>query len=382
MPEAFLVEATRTPVGRRGGGLSDVHPVDLAAAPIRALIDRVGLDPGDVDDVIYGCIDNIGPQSANIARTAWLSAGFPEHVPGVTIDRRCGSSQQAVHFAASSVTAGHADLVIAGGTQHMSSIPIGASYAAGRDHGYEDPVAGSRGWAHRYNEPLFGQLQAADLIAERWSISRNEMERYAFSSHQRALTAQAEGRFRNEIADVAGLARDECPRTPNLEKMQSLAPNIQDGRNTPATSSPISDGAAALLVASERAVEDHGLEPKARIHHISVRGDDPRLMLTAPISATRRALERTGMELADFDVIEVNEAFASVVLAWIREFTPDEDRLNPNGGAIALGHPIGATGARIMTSLLHELDRVHGRFGLQTMCEGGGQANVTIVERA
>jgi acetyl-CoA C-acetyltransferase len=382
MPEAYIVDAVRTPVGRRGGALAGVHPADLGARVISALLDRTEVDPIDVDDVIFGCVDTIGPQAGDIARTAWLVAGFPEQVPGVTVDRQCGSSQQAVHFAAQAVMSGTADLVVAGGVQNMSQIPIASAMTAAEPFGFSDPFSTSEGWWHRYGDEEISQFRAADLIALRWDLSREEMERFALTSHQRAVAAIDSGRFDREIVPVGEMCRDEGPRRETSpEKMAKLAPLRPGGRITAALASQVSDGASAVLVASERAVWEYGLTPRARVHHISARGADPVYMLTAPIQATRHALDRTGMELPDIDLFEVNEAFASVVLAWAKETGADLDRVNVNGGGIALGHPIGATGTKLLTTLLHELERTGGRFGLQTMCEGGGQANVTIIER-
>lgn len=382
MGEAYLVDAVRTPVGRRNGGLAGVHSADLGAAVLRALVDRAGVDPAAVDDVVMGCVDQIGPQAGDIARTAWLAAGLPEEVPGVTVDRQCGSSQQAVHFAAQAVMSGTAELVVAAGVQNMSAIPITAALTAGEPFGFGDPFSGSVGWRARYGDQPVSQFIAAERIAEKWAISREEMEQFALESHARAVGATDAGRFAAEIIPVAGVEADEGPRRDtSLEKMASLAPLVEGGRLTAAVSSQISDGAAALLLASEEALKVHGLRPRARIHHLSVRANDPILMLTAPIPATLRALERAGLSLEDLDLVEINEAFASVVLAWQRETGADLAKVNVNGGAIALGHPLGATGARLMTSLLHELERREARYGLQTMCEGGGQANVTIIER-
>ncbi|WP_012182943.1 acetyl-CoA C-acetyltransferase [Salinispora arenicola] len=376
MSEAYLVDAVRSPVGRRGGGLAGVHPADLGGQVISALLDRVGVDPAAVDDVVLGCVDTIGPQSGDIARTCWLAAGLPEEVPGVTVDRQCGSSQQAVHFAAQAVMAGTADLVVAGGVQNMSQVPIASAMAP---HG---PYVGSVGWVARYGEEELSQFRSADLIAERWGITRPEMERYALLSHQRAARARETGRFAAEIVPCEGHTLDECPRPDtSLAAMATLAPLRPGGTITAALSSQLADAASVVLVASERGLRVHGLRPRARVHHLSARGDDPVLMLTAPIRATEVALRRIGMSLDHIDLVEVNEAFASVVLAWQRETGADLDRVNVNGGAIALGHPLGATGARLMTTLLHELDRSGGRYGLQTMCEGGGQANVTVIER-
>jgi len=376
MPEAFIVDAVRTPVTRRGGGLAGVHPADLGAHVIRALLARTQADPGAVDDVVFGCVDTVGPQAGDIARTAWLAAGLPEAVPGVTVDRQCGSSQQAVHFAAQAVLSGTADLVVAGGVQNMSQVPIGAAM------GPEGPFAGSRGWRERYGAEEISQFRAADLIADKWGIGRPEMERFALASHQRAVRAVDGQAFDAEIVPYADISQDEGPRRDTtLEKMAALKPLRDGGRITAALSSQIADGAAALLIASARAVREHGLTPKARIVHLSARGDDPVLMLTAPIPATAHALRKSGMSLAGIDLIEINEAFASVVLAWQRETGADLARVNVCGGAIALGHPLGATGARLLTTLVHALHRLGGRYGLLTMCEGGGQANVTIIER-
>ncbi|MGW2150651.1 acetyl-CoA C-acetyltransferase [Nonomuraea bangladeshensis] len=381
MPEAYLVEAVRTPVGRRNGALAGVHPADLGAHVLRALIDRTGIDPAAVDDVVFGCVDTVGPQAGDVARTCWLAAGLPEEVPGVTVDRQCGSSQQAVHFAAQAVLSGTADLVVAGGVQNMSAIPISSAMTLAAPLGFSDPFSGSAGWRARYGDQEINQIRAAEMIAGKWGISRQDMETYAIASHERALRARDEGRFDREIVPIDGVTADEGPRPPDLAKIRSLPPVREDGLITAAVSSQISDGAAALLVASERAVAEHGLTPRARVHHLSARGAHPVFMLTAPIPATAHALARTGMSLDDIDLVEINEAFASVVLAWQRETGADLGKVNVNGGAIALGHPLGATGARLMTTLLHELERTGGRYGLQTMCEGGGQANVTIIER-
>jgi acetyl-CoA C-acetyltransferase len=382
MAEAYIIDAVRTPVGKRGGGLSRVHSADLGAHVISALMARTGVDPGAVEDVIFGCCDTIGPQAGDIARTCWLAAGLPQHVPGVTIDRQCGSSQQSVHFAAQGVLSGTADLVVAGGVQNMSMIPISSAMTCAQPLGFADPFSGSEGWVSRYGPGEVSQFRGAEMIAEKWNISREDMERFAYESHQRALRAIDEKRFEREIVPFGDVSVDEGPRRDtSLEKMAKLKPLQEGGRLTAAVASQISDGASAVLVASERAVKAHGLRPRARVHHISVRADDPILMLTAPIPATRVALEKSGMQLAQMDAIEINEAFACVVLAWEKELRPDMAKVNPNGGAIALGHPIGATGTRLMSTLLCELERTGGRYGLQTMCEGGGQANVTILER-
>jgi acetyl-CoA C-acetyltransferase len=378
MAEAYIIDAVRTPVGRRGGGLAGAHPADLGAHVIAALLARTGVDPSAVDDVVFGCVDTVGPQAGDIARTAWLAAGLPESVPGVTVDRQCGSSQQAVHFAAQAVLSGTADLVVAGGVQNMSMIVIAA--AMGEPFG--DPFSGSRGWQARYGDQEISQFRAADLIAQKWGIGRAEMEDYALASHARAVAAIDGGHFAAEIAPYGNLTDDECPRRDTTkEKMAALRPLREDGRITAALSSQIADGAAALLIASEHAVQARRLKPRARITHLSARGDDPVLMLTAPIAATAHALRRAGLTLDQVDLIEINEAFASVVLAWQRESGADLTRFNASGGAIALGHPLGATGAKLLTTLLHALERTGGRRGLLTMCEGGGQANVTIIER-
>jgi acetyl-CoA C-acetyltransferase len=382
MPEAYIVDAVRTPVGKRGGGLSKIHPADLGAHVIRALVERTDLDPNVVDDVFFGCVDALGPQAGDIARTAWLAAGLPEAIPGTTIDRQCGSSQQALHFAAQAVMSGTNDVIVAGGVQNMSMIPIAYAMEAAKPLGFDDPFSGSRGWVERYGTQEVSQFRAAELIAEKWDISREEMEVFALESHDRAIRAQDEHRFDREIVPIAGVSLDEGPRRgTSLEKMAALPTLREGGRITAAVSSQISDAASAMLVMSERAVREHGFTPRARVHHISCRGDSPIFMLTAPIPATAYALDKTGMSLDDIDLVEINEAFAPVVLAWQKETGADLARVNVNGGAIALGHPLGATGTRLMTTLLNELERTGTRWGLQTMCEGGGQANVTIIER-
>ena len=382
MAEAYIVEAVRTPVGKKKGGLAAVHPADLGGFALRALIERSRVDPAAVEDVVFGAVDTIGPLAGDIARTCWLVAGLPEHVPGTTVDRQCGSSQQAVHFAAQGVMSGTQDLVVAGGVQAMNQIPISAAMLAGRAYGFDDPFRGSPGWRARYGDQEVSQFRSAEMIAEKWDISRREMEEFALESNRRAIEAIDSGRFDREIVPVGELRRDETPRRgTSLEKMATLEPLTPGGRVTAAVSSQIADCAAALLIASEAAVRRYKLTPRARIHHLSVRGADPVLMLTAPIPATEHALARTGLSLADIDLVEINEAFASVVIAWQKSLGADPARVNVNGGAIALGHPLGATGARLMTSLLNELERRRGRYGLQTMCEGGGQANVTIIER-
>ncbi|GAA3288302.1 acetyl-CoA C-acetyltransferase [Arthrobacter citreus] len=381
MAEAFIIGAVRTPVGRRKGGLSSIHPADMAAHVIAETVRRTGIDSAEFDEVILGAIDQVGPQSMDIARTAWLAAGLSERVPGTTVERQCGSGQQAVSYAAQAVMSGTSDLVLAGGVQSMSSIPIGYANTAAVELGFPDPFTGSTGWAERYGDQKVSQFAGAEMMVDKWGLTRREMEDFAVESHVRALAAQAEGRFDREILPLNGISADEGPREPNRAKIESLAPLSEGGRLTAATSSQISDAAAVLLLASEDAVRRYGLKPRARIHSISARGDDPIMMLSAPIEATRHALGRTGMSIDQMDLLEINEAFASVVLAWQRELDVDMDKVNVNGGGISLGHPIGATGARIMTTLLHELERTGGRYGLQTMCEGGGQANVTIIER-
>ncbi|MBE1591188.1 acetyl-CoA C-acetyltransferase [Nonomuraea angiospora] len=380
--EAYIVGAVRTPVTRRNGGLAAAHPADLGAHVLRELMRRTDADPAAVDDVIFGCVDTIGPQAGDVARTCWLAAGLPEEVPGVTVDRQCGSSQQALHFAAQAVLSGTSDLVVAGGVQNMSMIPISAAMLAGRAFGHETPFGGSKGWVERYGTQEVSQFAGAEQMAVTWDLSREEMERYAYESHRRALHAIDAGRFVREIAPYEGVTTDECPRRDTtIERMAGLKPLVEGGRLTAALASQISDGAAALLVASPRAVREHGLTPRARVHHLSARGADPIVMLSAPIPATAHALGVTGLSIGDFDAIEINEAFAPVVLAWIKETGAEPAKVNPNGGAIALGHPLGATGAVLAVKLLHELERTGGRYGLQTMCEGGGQANVTVIER-
>jgi acetyl-CoA C-acetyltransferase len=381
MAEAYIIDAVRTPVGRRGKALAQVHPLDLAAAPIAEIVRRAGIDSAEYDEVILGCIDQLGPQAMDIARNAWLAAGLSEAVPGTTVERQCGSGQQAIHYAAQAVMSGTSDLVVAGGVQSMSAIPLTQSNRAGAEFGYPDPFTGSASWAGRYGDQEISQFRGAEMMAQKWGFTRDQLEELAVASHERALAAQAEGRFEREILPLCGVSADEGPRAPDLQKMRSLDPIVDGGLHTAATASQMSDAAAALLIASEGAVKRYGLTPRARIHHVSARGDDPVMMLSAPIRATKYALERTGMSLAEMDRIEINEAFAAVVLAWAHETGADMDTVNVNGGAMALGHPIGATGARLMTSLLHELERSGGRWGLQTMCEGGGQANVTIIER-
>jgi len=381
MAQAYIVDALRSPTGRRGGGLSRIHGADLGAHVLSALVQRNAIPAEEYDDVVFGCLDTIGPLAGDIARTAWLAAGLPLNVPGTTIDRQCGSSQQAVHFAAQAVMSGTMDVVVAGGVQTMSQIPIGIATTIAADLGFPDPFSGSAGYMARFGGSKTTQFGAAQMIAERWGFSREAMEAFALESNERALRAIAEGRFEREIVPLAGVATDETPRRTSLEKMASLEPLMAGGSITAALSSQTCDGASAMLIVSEQALKRYGLTPRARIHHLDVLGDDPILMLTAPIPATRRALQRCGLKLEDIDRVEINEAFASVPLAWMKELGYPHARTNVNGGAIALGHPLGATGTKLMTTLLHELERTGGRYGLQTMCEGGGQANVTIIER-
>lgn len=380
MPEAYIVDAIRTPVGRKKGSLAGLHPADLGAAPIKALMARSKIDPGAVDDVIYGAVDTLGPLAGDIARTCWLVAGLPDHVPGVTVDRQCGSAQQAVHFAAQAVMSGTQDLIVAGGVANMNMVPIASAMVVGAQFGAPDPFSTSPGWQARYGDQKLGQFYSAQRIADHWQITRDEMEGFALASHERALASR--DAFAREITPIEGLTQDEPPRADtSLEKMATLNPILEDGTVHAGVSSQNADAAAALLIASEQAVKDHGLTPRARIHHMSVRADDPVWMLTAPIPATRHALAKTGMNISDIDLFECNEAFASIPMAWMKELDIPHARVNTRGGAIALGHPLGATGARLMVTLLHALEDTGGRYGLQTMCEGGGQANVTIIER-
>jgi acetyl-CoA C-acetyltransferase len=380
MAEAFIAGAVRTAVGKRNGSLSGVHPVDLGAHVLRGLVDRTGIDPAAVDDVIMGCVSQIGPQTFDIARNAWLSAGLPESVPGVTVDRQCGSSQQAVHFAAQAVMSGTQDLVVAAGVESMSIVTMGSTVTLAMQAGMPAPFG--PGWRERYGDQEISQFRGAQLICEQWGFKRSQLEEFALESHQRAVRAIDEGRFDSQIVPLDGFGQDEGPRRDtSLEKMAGLAPLRPDWEITAAVASQISDGAGALLIASRDALRRHGLTPLARVHTLAVAGSDPVLMLTGPIEATRKVLGRAGLKAGDIDVFEVNEAFASVVLAWSEDTGAPLDRANPNGGAIALGHPLGATGVILMTKLVHELQRTGGRFGLQTMCEGGGQANATIVER-
>ena len=382
MAEAYIIDAVRTPIGRKKGSLAHLHPADLGAHPIKALVQRTGIDANAVDDVVWGCCDTIGPQAGDIGRTVWLVAGLPMHVPGTTIDRQCGSSQQAVHFAAQGVMSGTQDLVVAGGSQAMNAIPISAAMFAGQPYGFDNPFNTSRGWVDRFGDGILNQINSAEMIAQKWQISRAAMEEFALASHQRAQAASEGGLFKNEIAPLEGLDADETIRPgTTLEGLASLKTVQEGGVITAGVASQNCDGAAALLIASEQAVKDHGLKPRARIHHISVRADDPVWMLTAPIPATQHALKKAGMTVNDIDLFECNEAFATVPMAWMKELGIPHEKVNVRGGAIALGHPLGGTGARLMTTLLNALEATGGRYGLQTMCEGGGQANVTIIER-
>jgi acetyl-CoA acyltransferase len=388
MRDAVIVGAVRTPVARRKGGLAGVHPVDLSAHVLRALAERTGLDPAQVDDVVWGCVSQVGEQSWNVGRNAVLAAGWPESVPGTTLDRQCGSSQQALHFAAASVVAGQADLVVAGGVESMTRVPMGASAGGGLPYGpgVRERYRGVPGFAA--GEPVpFNQGVGAEMIAARWGFSRSQLDGFSLASHTKAGAAQDAGAFDAEIAavpvpDGGKVGADEgIRRDTSLARLGELTtPFKADGVVTAGSASQISDGAAALAVTTSGWAAEHGLRPLARVHTAVVAGDDPVVMLTAPIPATAKALRRAGLGIDDIGVYEVNEAFAPVPLAWLAETGADPARLNPRGGAIALGHPLGASGARIMTSMLHHM-REHGiRYGLQTMCEGGGMANATIIE--
>ena len=381
MAEAYIVDAVRTPTGRRKGGLAHVHGADLGAHVLKAIVERNGIPDNEYDDVIFGCVDTIGPLAGDIARTAWLAAGLSQEVPGTTIDRQCGSSQQAVHFAAQAVMSGTMDVAVAGGVQTMTQIPISSAMIAAEPMGFKDPFSGSKGWVARYGAEPPTQFKSAQMIADKWNLSRHDLEVFSLESHTRALRAIAEGRFKREIIPMEGVEHDETPRESSLEKMAALDYLFGCDKVTAAVSSQTCDAASAMLIVSEAALKRYNLKPRARIHHMSVRAEDPIWMLTAPISATQYALKKAGMTMADIDVVEINEAFAAVVMAWLKETGYPHEKTNVNGGAIALGHPLGATGTRLMTTLLHELERTGGRYGLQTMCEGGGQANVTIIER-
>jgi acetyl-CoA acyltransferase len=384
MPTAVIVDAVRTAVGRRNGQLKDWHPVDLAAETLKALVARSDLDPALIEDVIMGCVMQVGEQSLNVARNAALAAGFPETVVGTTVDRQCGSSQQAAHFAAQSVIAGANDIVIAAGVEVMTRVPMGASVQNGPGFPFGPKMM------ERYATVggLVPQGISAELIADKWDLSRDDLDAFSLQSHQRAARAIDEGRFENEIIPVTGadgglFSRDEGVRPDSsLEKLATLKPAFKpDGKVTAGNSSQISDGASALLIMSEEKANELGLRPRARFHAFALAGVDPVTMLTGPIPATDKVLDRAKLTLADIDLVEINEAFASVVLAWEKEHHPDMSRVNVNGGAIALGHPLGCSGAKLMATLVNELERTGGRYGLQTMCEGGGMANATIIER-
>ena len=379
--EAYIVDAVRTPTGRRRGSLARVHGADLGAVVLKAIVERNGIPEVDYDDVIFGCVDTVGPLAGDIARTCWLAAGLSDEVPGTTIDRQCGSSQQSVHFAAQAVMSGTMDVVIAGGVQTMSSVPISSAMLAGQPLGFNDPFSGSEGWVARYGDGLVTQFRSAQMIADKWQLSREAMEAFSLESHRRARAATEAGFFAREILPYQGLTADETIRDTSLEAMAELQPLQEGGTITAAVSSQTCDGASAVLVVSEEALARYKLTPRARVVHMTVRAEDPIWMLTAPIPATRRAVARSGIALGDIDLVEINEAFAPVPMAWLAETGYPHEQTNVNGGAIALGHPLGATGTKLMTTLLHEMERREVRYGLQTMCEGGGQANVTILER-
>lgn len=379
--EAYIVDAVRTPTGRRRGSLARVHGADLGAVVLKAIVERNGIPEVDYDDVIFGCVDTVGPLAGDIARTCWLAAGLSDEVPGTTIDRQCGSSQQSVHFAAQAVMSGTMDVVIAGGVQTMSSVPISSAMLAGQPLGFNDPFSGSEGWVARYGDGLVTQFRSAQMIADKWQLSREAMEAFSLESHRRARAATEAGFFAREILPYQGLTADETIRDTSLDAMAELQPLQEGGTITAAVSSQTCDGASAVLIVSEEALARYNLTPRARVVHMTVRAEDPIWMLTAPIPATRRAVERSGIALEDIDLVEINEAFAPVPMAWLAETGYPHQQTNVNGGAIALGHPLGATGTKLMTTLLHEMERREVRYGLQTMCEGGGQANVTILER-
>ncbi|MCB1705758.1 MAG: acetyl-CoA C-acetyltransferase [Halioglobus sp.] len=381
MADAYIVDAVRSPTGRRKGGLSDVHGADLGAHVLKTLVERNSIPDHEYDDVMFGCVDTIGPLAGDIARTCWLAAGLSDAVPGTTIDRQCGSSQQAVHFAAQAVMSGVNDVVIAGGVQTMTQIPISSAMIAAQPMGFSDPFSGSQGWVARYGSTPPSQFTSAQMIADKWKLSREQMEEFALRSHTLALEAIRAGRFDREIAPLNGVAMDETPRNTSMEKMAELEPLMEGGTITAAVSSQTCDASSAVLIVSEAALKRYNLTPRARIAHMSVRAADPIWMLTAPIPATEYAMKKSGMKLSDIDLVEINEAFASVPMAWLLETGYPLEQTNVNGGAIALGHPLGASGTKLMTTLLHELERSGGKYGLQTMCEGGGQANVTILER-
>lgn len=379
--EAYIVDAIRTPTGKRRGSLATVHGADLGGFILKALVDRHTIPDDEYDDVVFGCLDTIGPLAGDIARTCWLAAGLSDVVPGTTVDRQCGSSQQAVHFAAQAVMSGTMDVVVAGGVQTMSSIPISAAMYAGQPYGFDSPFTGSEGWVARYGTQEVSQFKSAQMIADKWGISREEMEAFSLESHRRARAATDSGYFEREIIPFDGLGFDETIRNTSMEAMAGLEPLAPGGTITAAVSSQTCDGSSAVLIVSEEALKRYNLTPRARIAHMSVRADDPIWMLTAPIPATTHALKKSGFSLHDIDLVEINEAFASVPMAWLKDHDYAHEKTNVNGGAIALGHPLGSTGTKLMTTLLHEMERREVRYGLQTMCEGGGQANVTILER-
>ncbi len=387
MANAVIVDAIRTPLGKRNGKLKDWHPVDLAAHTLKALMDRNNFDPALIEDVIMGCVMQVGEQSLNIARNAVLAAGLPDTVPGTTVDRQCGSSQQAAHFAAQGVMAGAYDIVIAAGVEIMTRVPMGSAVADGK-YGY--PFGPEMSARYAPAGGLVPQGESAEMIADKWNISRDDMDQFGLRSQEFAARATREGRFDGQIlpvldADGNMMTVDEGLRETTIEKLATLKTPFRSeedgGRVTAGNSSQITDGAAAILIMSEDKARQLGLTPRARFVNFSLAGADPRYMLTAPIPATQKVLERAGLSMADMSITEINEAFASVVLAWEKELHPNMDTVNPNGGAIALGHPLGCSGARLMTTLLYELERTNGRYGLQTMCEGGGMANATIIER-
>ena len=388
MPSAVIVDAVRTPLGRRNGKLKDWHPADLAAETLKALVERNNLDAGQIDDVIMGCVMQVGEQAANIGRNAMLIAGYPEEVPATTVDRQCGSSQQAAHFAAQGVIAGAYDMVVAAGVESMTRVPMGASMMSGPGV----PFTAAMGARFADRGGMVPQGISAEMIADKWNITRDEMDQIALASQLNAAKATDEGRFQNEIIPITyktedgkteQMTIDEGFRPDSsIEKLSSLKPAFRpDGRVTAGNSSQITDGASAMLIMSEEKANQLGLKPRARFHSFSVVGADPILMLTGPIPATNKVLEKAKLKMDDIDLVEINEAFASVIVAWERELHPDMSKVNVNGGAIAIGHPLGCSGARLMTTLLNELERTGGRYGLQTMCEGGGMANATIIER-
>lgn len=385
MRDAVIVDAVRTPTGRRNGMLADLHPVDLASLTLQALVERNGIDAATIDDVIMGCVSQTGEQTFNVARNAVLAAGFPEEVPGVTIDRQCGSSQQAVHFAAQGIMAGTYDVVIAAGVEHMTRVPMGVTAQQGPGFPFGPKMLA------RYDHGLVPQGISAEMVADKWGITRRRLDEYSLESHRRAAAATDEGRFTGEIVPVevttgdgaANVTADEgIRRDTSMEKLSALKPAFKaDGVITAGNSSQISDGSAAVLLMGADVAGRLGLTPMVRVAGFSLAGVDPVIMLTAPIPATEKVLARTGLDIGDVDLFEVNEAFASVPVAWLDETGADWNKVNVNGGAIALGHPLGASGAKIMTTLVHEMVRRGVRYGLQTMCEGGGMANATILER-